>query len=46
MASRGTTPRNMIISQPVGGSIRLLTKNIIWENKSNHKVLRMFFIEI
>src|SRR5215211_7181129 len=45
MASTGITPRSMIISQLVGGSIRLLTRNITWENNSNHNVLRMFFID-
>src|SRR5215208_363403 len=45
MASTGITPRRRIISQLVGGSIRLLTRNITWENNSNHNVLRMFFID-
>ena len=44
--SRGTTPRNMIINQLVGGSIKLPIRNRTCENKSNHKDPRMFFIRL
>src|SRR5687768_14818791 len=43
-AIRGTTSRNMIINQVVGGSIKLLNRNITCENKSSHRADRLFFI--
>ena len=46
MARRGTTPRNMIINQLVGGSIKPPIRNRTCENKSNHKDPRMFFIRL
>src|SRR5688500_8675535 len=46
MARSGTTPRNVIITQLVGGSIKLPIRNRTCENRSNHKDPRMFFIRL
>jgi hypothetical protein len=35
----------MIINHVVGVSIKLLNRNIIWENKGNHRDRRLFFIK-